>query len=291
MQSKTQSVAYVGLGIMGKPAALHILHGGHALHVYARRPEAVAPLVEAGATAHSTPAAAASAADFAFTNVSNTPDVEEVVLGKNGLAEGMRKGGIIVDMSTIAPGASRKIAAELEKMGLGFLDAPVSGGEKGAQDGTLAFMVGGKEDVFARARPILELMGGTITLVGGSGAGQVAKICNQVIIAGTVSAVAEAFRVARRMDVDPARVRDAIAGGFAGSKVLEVHARRIIEKKFEPGFKAVLHRKDLGIAMDAAKEAGVGLPSAEVFVTRLDRMIAAGRGEEDSSVASQALEE
>ena len=283
------AVAYVGLGIMGRPAAMNLLRGGHELHIYARQPATAQPLVEAGAIAHESPAAAAAQAIFAFTNVSDSADVEQVVLGPSGFVEGLKPDSVVIDMSTIAPATARHIAAELGAREIAFLDAPVSGGEQGAKDGTLAFMVGGEQAVFERARPLLELMGSAITLVGTAGAGQIAKICNQVIIAGTINAVAEAFRLAERMDTDPARVRDAIAGGFAGSKVLQIHAQRMITKDFTPGFKAVLHQKDLGIALAAARAAGVSMPSTDIFLARLERMIAAGHGEQDSSVASLAL--
>ncbi len=285
------TIAYVGLGIMGKPASLHLLGAGHQLRVYARRPEAAQPLVDAGATAHSSAAEAAAEAQFAFTNVSDTPDVEEVVLGPGGLAEGMKSGGTIVDMSTIAPSAARKIGAELKDRGIDFIDAPVSGGQAGAENAALAFMCGGEQEAYDRVLPLLQAMGKNFVLVGGCGAGQIAKLCNQVIIAGTVNTVAEAFRVARRLGADPAKVRDAISGGFAGSKVLEVHAKRMIDNDFAPGFKARLHRKDIGIALDAAREAGVDLPSATVFAERLDQVIAQGHGDEDSSVACLALGE
>ena len=284
------SIACVGLGTMGRPAAAHLLAAGHQLHIYARRPDAAGSLLEAGAVLHPSPAAAAARARFAFTSVSATRDVEEVILGEDGLAEGMERGGMIIDMSSCAPASARQMEAELAGRGIDFLDAPVSGGEAGAQDATLAFMCGGTPEAFGRALPLLRLLGTSQVLVGAAGAGQVAKICNQVIIAATISALAESFRLAGRLDVDPALVREAIAGGFAGSRVLEVHGRRIIEGDFEPGFKARLHKKDLDIALAVAREAGVSLPCAKVFLDRLERMIELGHGEEDSSIAALAFE-
>lgn len=284
-------IAYVGLGIMGRPAASHLLRAGHELRVYARRPEAMAPLAELGATPCKSPAEAAAGARFAFTNVSDTPDVEEVVLGPGGYAESLAAGSVVVDMSTIAPRAARDIAAALAAKGVAFIDAPVSGGQAGAEAGTLAFMCGGTEEAFAAAAPLFEAMGSSHVLVGGSGAGQVAKCVNQILIGATVDAVAESFRLARRLGVDPAKVREAIAGGFAGSKVLEVHAKRIIEDNYVPGFKARLHLKDIKIAIEAARGCGVEVPSAEEFRTRLEKVIGQGCAEDDSSVAAKALDD
>lgn len=288
--SKQPSVAYVGLGIMGKPAATHLLKAGYALRVYARRPEATAELAALGATVCESAAAAADGADFAISNVSDTPDVLEVVLGENGFASTLAAGSVVLDMSTIAPAAARQLASELGEKGVGFVDAPVSGGQAGAEAGTLAFMCGASAADYAKALPLMEAMGASQVHVGGPGAGQVAKCVNQVVIGATVDAIAESFALARKLDVDPAKVREAIAGGFAGSKVLEVHARRIIDESFEPGFKAKLHYKDINIALDAAAEAGVELPSAAAFRDRLAKVIEHGMGELDSSVAARALE-
>ena len=288
--SDKATVAYVGLGIMGRPAATHLIKAGHALRVYARNEEATVPLAKLGATVCASPAEAATGADFAFTNVSDTPDVEEVVLGQAGFASALDEGSVVVDMSTIAPATARKLAAELAQKGIGFVDAPVSGGQAGAEAGTLAFMCGGRQEDYDKALALMEVMGSTQVLVGGPGAGQIAKCVNQIIIGSTVDAIAEAFAMARKFDVDPAKVRDAIAGGFAGSKVLEVHARRIIEDSYEPGFKARLHYKDINIALDAAREAGVELPSAVEFRDRLAKVIEHGMGELDSAVAAKALD-
>lgn len=290
MASGKATVAYTGLGIMGRPAATHVLDGGHPLRVYARNPRSAEPLAELGAVACASPAEAAAGAKFAFTNVSDTPDVLEVVLGDGGYIESLEPGSVVVDMSTIAPEAAREIGAKLKEKGVGFIDAPVSGGQAGAEAGTLAFMCGGEGKDFDLALPVLELMGKSHVLVGGCGAGQVAKCVNQVLIGATVDAVAESFRLARGLGVDPAKVRDAIMGGFAGSKVLEVHAKRMIDDSFEPGFKARLHLKDIRIAIDAAAQAGVALPSAERTRGHLEKVVGEGMGELDSSVACRALE-
>ncbi len=284
------NIAYVGLGIMGRPAASHLIKAGHELRVHARRPEAAQPLVDLGATACASPAEAAQGCDFAFTNVSDTPDAIEVITGPGGYIEGLTEGAVVIDMSTIAPAAARDIASKLAGKGIGFIDAPVSGGQAGAEAGTLAFMCGASESDFEKAKPILEVMGSSIVRVGGCGAGQVAKCVNQVLIGATVDAVAESFMLARKLGVDPARVRDAIAGGFAGSKVLEVHAKRMIDDSYEPGFKARLHLKDIKIALDAAAEAGVGLPAAEKTKARLEDVVERGMGDLDSSVACRSLE-
>ena len=284
------TIAYTGLGIMGRPAATHLVKAGHSLRVYARRPEAAKPLVDLGAIACASPAQAADGADFAFTNVSDTPDALEVVLGKDGYAEGLNEGAVVIDMSTIAPAAARELGEKLGTQGVGFIDAPVSGGQAGAEAGTLAFMCGGRQEDFDRALPVLQAMGSSIVRVGDCGAGQVAKCVNQVLIGATVDAVAESFLLARRLGVDPAKVREAIAGGFAGSKVLEVHAKRMIDDSFEPGFKARLHLKDIGIAIDAAGQAGVTLPSAEKTRERLADVVGRGMGDLDSSVACRSLE-
>lgn len=288
--SAAVTIAYVGLGIMGRPTASHLVKAGHRLQVWARRPESAAPLVELGATLCDSPATAAQGADFAFTNVADTPDVEEVIFGTNGYAAGLAAGSLAIDMSTIAPAGARSIGERLRVRDIGFLDAPVSGGEAGAQAGTLAFMCGGSAADYAKALPLFEIMGASMVHVGDCGAGSVAKCANQIIIGAAVDAIAEAFQLARGLDVDPAKVRAAIAGGFAGSKVLDVHGQRILNADYTPGFKARLHLKDIDIALTAGRECGVELPSAEIFRSRLVQVIEAGMGELDSAVAARALE-
>ena len=284
------NIGYIGLGIMGRPAALNLLRAGFSVGVWARRAEACAPLAEAGASVHNSIPALAAASDVLVTNVSDSPDVEEVLLGSGGAVEGLRAGSTVIDMSTISPSMAVHIAGELGKKEIAFLDAPVSGGEKGAVDGALTFMVGGSADAFAKMQPVFAAMGKTITHIGGSGAGQVAKVCNQVIIGATVSGVAEAFHLAQKNGVDVARVREALSGGYAASKVLEIHAQRMISGDYAPGFKAVLHKKDIGIALEEARAAGTSLPSAETFLRRLQRLIDAGDGELDSAAIAKTLD-
>ena len=219
------TIGYIGLGIMGQPAALNLLANGWAVQVYARRAKSLTPLLKAGAQASPTPAALAKQCNVIITNVSDTPDVEEVLIGKLGVIHGVKKNAVIIDMSTIAPAASRRMAELFAKKNAFMLDAPVSGGEKGAIDGTLTFMVGGDARAFNKVKPILAAMGKTITRIGDAGAGQVAKACNQIIIGATISAVSESFRLAQANGVDCAKVREALSGGFAQSRVLEIHAK------------------------------------------------------------------
>lgn len=285
------AVGCIGLGVMGRPAAMNILRAGYPLCVWARREEATKPLVAEGARAASSAKALAEVCEIIVINVSDTPDVEEVILGKNGVREGIAAGGLVIDMSTIAPSAASLIAAALSAGGVDFLDAPVSGGEAGAVAATLTFMVGGEAAAFERASPLLAAMGKTFTHVGGAGAGQVAKACNQIIIGAAMSGVAEAFRLAAANGVDLARVRQALLGGFAGGKVLEVHALRMISGDYAPGFRAALHDKDIGIALAEAESSGVPLPSAALFRRRLRQLIDGGRGDLDSSAIALAVEE
>lgn len=284
------TIGYIGLGIMGRPAALNLARASHRLRVYARRKESLAPLLEAGAEAADTPAAMAEGCEFVVTNVSGTPDVREVLLGEGGVAEGAAPGTIVIDMSTISPDATREMAAQLEEKGIHLLDAPVSGGEKGAIDGTLSFMVGGKADVFGRALPVFQAMGANIVHVGESGAGQVVKACNQVVIGATIEGVAEAIRLAKRNGVDPGKMREALLGGFANSKVLDSHGMRMLNGDYAPGFRATLHLKDLRIARENARQAGTELPSGDLFISRLEKCIEDGEGDLDSTVVCRVLE-
>ncbi|MGD8643087.1 MAG: 2-hydroxy-3-oxopropionate reductase [Chromatiales bacterium] len=279
----TERVGYIGLGIMGRPMALNLLKAGYPVSVWARRAESMEPLVQAGATACASPADVARQSDIVFTNVSDTADVEAVILGPDGIIHGAESGSVVVDDSTISPLATREMAGQLRKKGIEMLDAPVSGGEQGAIDGTLSMMVGGKSEVFERVRPLFEVLGRNIVLVGDNGAGQVAKMCNQVVIAQTMAAVGEAFTLAEAADVDPAKVREALLGGFAGSKVMEVHGQRMLDDNFAPGFKAKLHRKDMKIALETAAALGVGVPGAAVATQLINALVGAGGGELDSS--------
>ncbi len=280
----------MGLGIMGRPMALNLLKGGHTLRVYGRCAESMLPLVQAGATACASAAEAARGCEAIFTMVADTPDVERVIFGPSGIAEGAARGSVGVDMSTISPVATRSIAARLAAEGVEMLDAPVSGGDVGAINGTLSIMIGGKPEVFARMRPLFDLMGKSVVLIGSNGAGQVAKACNQIVAAVTLESVAEALTLARRNGVDPGKVRDALLGGFAWSKVLEVHGRRIVERDFRPGFKARLHHKDLRIVTEPAAQLGIGLPQSALVAQHLNALVGRGCGEEDSAAVAKVLE-
>lgn len=284
------NIAFIGLGIMGRPMALNLKKAGHKLFVYGRRPESVAPLMEAGCTACASPAEAASEADVTVVIVSDTPDVETVLFGYDCVADGARSGSVVIDMSTISPTATQEFAHKLEARGIDMLDAPVSGGEIGAINATLSIMVGGKPGVFERMKPVLEAMGKNIVLVGDHGAGQVAKACNQIVVGVTIEAVAEALAFARRNGVDPARVRDALMGGFAGSRILEVHGKRMLDNDYTPGFKTRLHQKDLNIVMQTAKELGLALPGAALVMQHLNALMGTGSGELDSSAVMKIVE-
>jgi 2-hydroxy-3-oxopropionate reductase len=283
-------VGFVGLGIMGRPQALNVMKAGHAMAVWARRRESMQPLADAGATACASPAEAAAPAAVVFVMVSDTPDVEQVIFGPQGIIEGARPGTVVVDMSTISPVATRDMAKRLAAKGIEMLDAPVSGGEVGAINGTLSIMVGGKAEVFARVKPLFECMGKNIVHIGANGAGQVAKACNQIVGAVTLEAVSEALTLARRNGVDPAKVREALLGGFAWSKVLEIHGRRIIERDFKPGFKARLHRKDLKIVTDTAAHLGLTLQQASLVASHLNALVGLGCGDEDSAAVVKVIE-
>ncbi len=286
-----ERVGFIGLGIMGAPMARHLLAAGFPLTVHSRSPGPVDALVEAGAVRASSPAELARASDVIVTMLPDTPDVEHVMLGDDGVIAGAAAGSLVIDMSTIDPGPARAIAGQLATCDVEMLDAPVSGGERGAIDGTLSIMVGGSEGAFARAMPILETMGKNIVHVGPSGAGQVTKACNQLVVAATIEAVAEALVLAERSGVDAAKVREALLGGFAGSKILEVHGQRMLDRAFEPGFRARLHRKDARIVLDAAQAAGSPIPAFQVVAAQLDRLVDdADGGELDHSALFTLLD-
>ena len=284
------NVAFIGLGIMGRPMALNLKKAGHTVFVYGRRPESVVPLAAAGCTACASPSEAASQADITIVMVSDTPDVETVLFGYGCGADGARPGSVVVDMSTISPTATQAFAHKLEARGVDMLDAPVSGGEVGAINATLSIMVGGRPAVFERVKPVFEVLGKNIVLVGDNGAGQVAKACNQIVVAVTIEAVAEALTFARKNGVDPAKVRDALAGGFAGSRILEVHGKRMLDNDYTPGFKTRLHQKDLNIVMQTAKELGLALPGAALVMQHLNALMGTGGGELDSAAVMKVVE-
>ncbi|CAG0973370.1 2-hydroxy-3-oxopropionate reductase [Rhodocyclaceae bacterium] len=283
-------VGFIGLGAMGRPMALHLLEAGHELSVYARRAEAAQPLVDAGATRRATPAEVAAASEVVFTMVTTGADVEAVALGEGGIIHGARAGTVLVDMGTIPPDTARRIAAKLAERGIEAIDAPVSGGEVGAQNATLAIMAGGKAEVLARVRPLLEKLGKTLVHVGPSGAGQVAKACNQMIMVSCIEAVAEAMLLAQRAGADPEKVRLALAGGSAGSRVLEVFGAKMTARDFKAGVEARLHHKDFGILLNEAVSLGAPLPVAAQVWQQLNALMAQGRGREDTSVLLKVLE-
>ncbi len=283
-------VGFIGLGLMGRPMALNLLKAGHKVHVWSRRRESMQPLLEAGAGDCGSAAELARHASITISIVADAPDVEEVTLGAYGVAEGAGPGHIHVDMSTIAPAAAQRIAARLVERGISMLDAPVSGGEVGAVAGSLTIMVGGEEGVFEAVRPLLEAMGKAATYIGDSGAGQVAKACNQILTGVGVAAVAEALNFASKSGVDATRVREALLGGFAYSRILENHGQRMLDRNFKPGFKAWMHQKDMRIVMDEAHRLGLALPSSAATAQMFNAMVGSGLGEDDSVAMLKLLE-
>ncbi|MGQ9654794.1 MAG: 2-hydroxy-3-oxopropionate reductase [Thermodesulfobacteriota bacterium] len=279
-----ESIGFIGLGIMGRPMARNLLKAGYALTVHNRSKGPVEELAAEGGAPASSPREVAERSDVIITMLPDSPDVEEVVLGRGGVREGVRPGALFIDMSTVAPATARKVHRELAGAKVQSLDAPVSGGEAGAKAGTLSIMVGGEEEAFRRAMPVFQTLGKNILLVGGPGAGQVTKACNQVVVALTIQAVAEALAMARKAGVDPAKVREALLGGFAQSRILDVHGKRMLDRDFVPGFKTRLHRKDLGIALQTAREHGVPLLGTAQIAQMMDALIAQGMGDMDHSI-------
>ena len=284
-----ERAGFVGLGIMGNPMAANLLRAGFALTVWNRTVSRVEPLVAAGATAAGSPAAVARASDAVVICVSDSPDVEEVVLGPGGVAEGAKPGTIVIDCSTIAPATAKKVAAALDERGVRFLDAPVSGGDVGAKAGTLAIMVGGDADAFEQARPVFEAMGKTIVHVGPSGAGQVVKLCNQVAGALNLLAMAEAIALCRRSGVDPARMLEVVSKGAAGSWMLENLGPRAIAGDFAPGFMVELMQKDLRLIAEAAAETHTALPGSVLVQQLLRGLEARGRGKDGTQAIVDAV--
>ena len=280
-------IGFIGLGIMGRPMALNLLKGGHELTVWARRAESMVPLLAAGARGAANPAEAAQGNELVISMVADAPDVAEVM---RGVAQGASAGLVAVDMSTIAPAAAKAIGMALAEAGVDFLDAPVSGGEVGAIAGSLSIMVGGSEAAFAKALPAFQCMGKNVVHVGASGAGQVTKAANQIVTGMGVLAVAEAFAFAAKNGVDGGKVREALLGGFAASKILENHGQRMLDRNFKPGFKSWMHEKDLNIVMQTAHELGLCLPGAAATAQMFNAMVGSGLGEEDSVAVLKLLE-
>ncbi len=284
------NLGFVGLGAMGRPMALNLRKADHALWVFSRNPERAQALVEAGAMLAASPCAVAQAVDVLFINVSDDAAVASVLFGQQGAATGLRAGSVMVDMGTTSPTATRGFAKRLAEQGVAWLDAPVSGGEAGAKAATLSIMVGGTEASFARVLPLFQAMGKHIVHVGETGAGQVAKACNQIAVSATLLGVAEALTFARKQGVDAAKVRAALLGGFAYSRILEVHGQRMLARDFTPGFRARLHQKDMGIVLAEAQRANVAVPSAALAAQMLNALAAAGAGELDSAALVTLLE-
>jgi 2-hydroxy-3-oxopropionate reductase len=282
-------VGFVGLGIMGRPMAGHLLAGGHELYVYARR-EVPAELTKGGAVTCASSQEVAEKAEVIITMVSDTPDVAEVLFGEKGVAAGLSPGKVVVDMSSISPTETKRFAERINQRGCQYLDAPVSGGQVGAKAATLTIMVGGTEEAFRRVKPLFDLMGKTVTLVGGNGDGQTCKVANQIIVAGTIGAIGEALLFAAKAGADPVRVREALMGGFASSRILEVHGERMIKRNFEPGFRVELHLKDLGLALAGARELQLSLPVTAICQQLLNACVAGGGAGWDHSAMVRALE-
>lgn len=282
-------IGFVGLGIMGKPMAANLIKGGHELHAYSTSgvPD---ELIKAGAVAEANSTAVAAASDVVVLMVPDTPHVEAALFGEGGVAGGLKKGSLVIDMSSIAPMATKEFAARINDLGCDYLDAPVSGGEVGAQQATLTIMVGGPQAAFDRAKPLFELMGKNITLVGGNGDGQTCKVANQIIVGLTIEAVGEALLFASKAGADPEKVRGALMGGFASSRILELHGKRMVDRNFVPGFRIELHQKDLGLALAGARELGISLPNTATTQELMNAMAARGGSKQDHSALVQALE-
>jgi 2-hydroxy-3-oxopropionate reductase len=282
-------VGFIGLGIMGRPMALNLLKGGHELHLHSHGgvPQ---ELVDQGGRACGSGKEVAQAAEVIITMVPDTPHVEAVLFGPGGVAEGLSAGKTVVDMSSISPIATKELARRVNELGCDYLDAPVSGGEVGAKAAALTIMVGGPEGAFAKVKPLFELLGQNITLVGGNGDGQTTKVANQIIVALNIEAVAEALLFASKAGADPARVRQALMGGFASSKILEVHGERMVKRTFEPGFRIELHQKDLHLALQGARALGVALPNTATCQELFNVCAAHGGAGWDHSGMVQALE-
>ncbi len=283
------NIGFIGLGLMGRPMAGRLQEAGHQLILKSRR-SVPAELLTRGGKAMPTPKDVAKAAEIIFVMVPDTPDVELVLFGPDGVAEGLSPGKIVVDMSSISPITTREFAKKIGEKGCEYLDAPVSGGDIGAKAGTLTIMVGGPESAFERVSPLFAIMGKTITHIGDNGAGQTAKVANQIIVALTIAAVSEALLFASKAGADPVKVRQALMGGFAGSRILEVHGERMLKRTFTPGFRLALHHKDLNIALEGARQLHLSLPHTAVCQELFNSALAAGDGELDDSALLRVLE-
>lgn len=286
-----ERVGFIGLGIMGKPMARNLMKAGYELTVHNRSRGAADELAKEGAKAAESPKEVAAASDVIITMLPDSPDVERIVVGEGGVLEGSREGSLIVDMSTISPVVTEELAGKAREKGAGYVDAPVSGGDVGAQQGTLSIMAGGTEEDFSRAKPLFEAMGQTIVHVGQAGAGQVVKACNQVVVALTIEAVSEALVLGSKAGVQPEKILDVLSGGLASNKVMEVKREKFLSHDFAPGFRAELHHKDLGIALAAGREYGVSLPNTAAVDQMLASMKQKGYGGEDHSALLRVIED
>jgi len=286
-----ENIGFIGLGVMGKPMAKHLVSAGHRLTVHNRSRGAVDELVAAGAAAAASPVEVARAADVVITMLPDTPDVERVIAGDNGVLAGLKKGAVVIDMSSVSPVATERLAKMVADQGGAMLDAPVSGGEIGAINASLSIMVGGDEATFHRMKPILDVMGNKerVVYIGRSGAGQICKICNQVAIGGALAGVSEAFALARKTGVDAARVRQALLGGFAASRVLEVHGERMLVDNYKPGFRARLYQKDMRLASEAASANGVAMPATAIVAQLVNALVASGGADLDYAALGTVL--
>jgi 2-hydroxy-3-oxopropionate reductase len=286
-----EKVGFIGLGIMGKPMAKNLMQAGYELAVHNRSPEKTQELAREGATAAESPREVAGQSDIIITMLPDSPDVREILIGEGGVLEGIEEGALVVDMSTISPVVTEELAAAIGEKGASMLDAPVSGGDVGAIEGTLSIMVGGSEADFERAKPLFEVMGKTVTHAGPTGAGQVTKACNQIVTALTIEAVSEALVLGSKGGVAPEKILDVLSGGLAYNKIMEVKREKLLSHAFDPGFRAELHHKDLGIALAAGREYGVALPVTAIVDQMLLSMKRKGWGGEDHSALLKVIED
>lgn len=282
-------IGFIGLGVMGRPMAGHLIAAGHQLTISRVKP-ASQFLVDQGARAADTPKDVAMAADVIILMVPDTSDVEAVLFAADGVAAGLAPGKLVIDMSSISPVATKDFAARVAALGCAYLDAPVSGGELGARNAALTIMVGGDAEALARAMPLFEVMGKTITHIGPNGAGQTAKVANQIVVGLTIQAVAEALTFAERAGADLGKVREALMGGLAGSTIMKVHGERMIARTFDPGFRIRLHRKDMALAVDSARALGLALPNSAMVEQLMNAAISRGDGDRDHSALILTLE-
>ncbi len=284
-------IGFVGLGVMGRPMAGHLLAAGNAVHVFDRDKDSVKEITAKGAVACESSTHVASLSDIIIVMVPDTPDVEDVLFGEDGVAKGVKAGSIVVDMSSISPIATKEFAKKLADMGVDMLDAPVSGGQVGAEKAILSIMVGGKQEVFDRVKPYFDLMGKNIVLIGDHGAGQTCKVANQIAVAVTIAATAEALTFAAKAGADPAKVREALMGGLASSRIMELHGERMIKRTFQPGFRIRLHQKDLNLALQSARSLHMSVPTTALAQEMFNAVAARDGLDLDHSAMVLALEE